>query len=57
MYYKLGQVLLQNEIAFLYYKAGQAGLKTRSGITKWYNFYQGQVLQSRETYIRKSAKY
>ena len=34
MYYKVGQVLLQNAVAFLYYKPRQVVLQSRAGIKK-----------------------
>ena len=36
---KWGQVLLQSEPAFLYYKTGQVLLQSRAVFTKWGNFY------------------
>ena len=48
MYSKLGQMLLKDELAFLYHKAGQVVLHSKTGITKLGYFYYkvGKVLQS-----------
>ena len=39
MYYKLEQELLQNGVAYLYYKVGQV-LQNRAAISKWGRNYK-----------------
>ena len=39
IYYKEKQVLLHSGVDFWYYEAWQVVLESRTGITKWGNFY------------------
>ena len=51
MYYKVGQVLLQDGAAFLYYKPREVVLQSKTGAAKWDGYHKvGKLIQCREVH-------
>ena len=51
MYYKVGQVLLQDGAAFLYYQPREVVLQSKIGGAKWDGYHKvGKLIQCREVH-------